>query len=68
MISLGFKRFFAALRMTGFYIVRVLRAIRDEPLRVALLFSAGFFGERTQFAHTLNQLMLKTNVCLSIFF
>ena len=50
--------------MTGFYIVRVLRAIRDEPLRVALLFSAGFFGERTQFAHTLNQLMPK-NQCLS---
>ena len=24
------KRFFAALRMTGFYIVRILRAIRDE--------------------------------------
>ena len=33
MISLSFKRFFAALRMTGFYIVRVWRKIRDEPLR-----------------------------------
>ena len=47
-----------------FFIVRVWRAIRDEPHRFARL----FFGGRTQFAHTLSHLMSKNNVCLSIFF
>ena len=36
------KRFFAALRMTVFYIVRVWRAIRESPLRIIVAFQLDF--------------------------
>ena len=39
-----------------------------SPYGVHGCFSVGFFGGRTQFAHTLSHLMSKNNVCLSIFF
>ncbi len=50
MISLKFKRFFAALRMTVFYIVRVRRAIRESQLQGLIFFRLVFFGRLTQFA------------------
>ena len=37
-----------------------------RPYGFARLFFGGFFGGRTQFAHTLSHLMSKNNVCLSI--
>ena len=48
--SLSFKRFFAALRMTGFYIVRVLRAIRESSLQGLIFFQSVLFIRQISFA------------------